>query len=166
MITYSQCSGFDLTVIYEEIKLMEQSIASLTWWTWVWVNSRSWWWTGRPGVLRFMGLQTVGHDWATELNWTEDLPRLVRNSQINSVPSYGNQCGERTRVFLSIPDKLWCFLFWDLLWNRRTLYLDIETSFPHAVGVAQVSTKVYPITWDPFLSASVYLCCRISKMPI
>ena len=40
-------------------------------WTWVWVNSRSWWWTGRPGVLQFMGLQTVGHDWATELNWTD-----------------------------------------------------------------------------------------------
>ena len=40
-------------------------------WTWVWVDSGSWWWTGRPGVLRFMGLQRVGHDWATELNWTE-----------------------------------------------------------------------------------------------
>ena len=46
-------------------------MASLTRWTWVWVNSGSWWWTGRPGVLRFMGLQRVGHDWATELNWTE-----------------------------------------------------------------------------------------------
>ena len=34
-------------------------------------NSRSWWWTVRPGVLRFMGSQRVGHDWATELNWTE-----------------------------------------------------------------------------------------------
>ena len=34
-----------------------------------WVNSGSWWWTGRPGVLRFMGSQRVGHDWATELNW-------------------------------------------------------------------------------------------------
>ena len=44
-------------------------MASLTRWTWVWVNSRSWWWTGRPGVLRFMGSQRVGHDWATELNW-------------------------------------------------------------------------------------------------
>ena len=41
--------------------------ASLTQWTWVWVNSRSWWWTGRPGVLRFMGLQRVRHNWATEL---------------------------------------------------------------------------------------------------
>ena len=44
-------------------------MASLTQWTWVWVNSGSWWWTGRPGVLRFMGLQRVRHDWATELNW-------------------------------------------------------------------------------------------------
>ena len=42
-------------------------MASLTWWTWVWVNSGSWWWTGRPGVLQFMGSQRVGHDWATEL---------------------------------------------------------------------------------------------------
>ena len=44
-------------------------MASLTRWTWVWVNSRSWWWTGRPGVLWFMGSQRVGHDWATELKW-------------------------------------------------------------------------------------------------
>ena len=44
-------------------------MASPTRWTWVWVDSGSWWWTGRPGVLRFMGLQRVGHDWATELNW-------------------------------------------------------------------------------------------------
>ena len=43
--------------------------ASPTQWTWVWVDSRSWWWTGRPGVLRFMGSQRVGHNWATELNW-------------------------------------------------------------------------------------------------
>ena len=44
-------------------------IASPTQWTWVWVNSGSWWWTGKPGVLRFMGSQRVGQDWATELNW-------------------------------------------------------------------------------------------------
>ena len=46
-------------------------MASPTWWTWVWVNSRSWWLTGRPGVLQFMESQRVGHDWATELNWTD-----------------------------------------------------------------------------------------------
>ena len=46
--------------------------ASLTRWAWVWVNSGSLWWTGRPGMLRFMGSQRVGHNWATELNWTEE----------------------------------------------------------------------------------------------
>ena len=43
--------------------------ASLTQWTRVWVDSGRWWWTGRPGVLRSVGLQRVGHDWATGLNW-------------------------------------------------------------------------------------------------
>ena len=45
-------------------------MASLTQWTWVWVNSGSWWWTGRPGVLQSLGLQRAWHDWVTELNWT------------------------------------------------------------------------------------------------
>ena len=42
-------------------------MASLTQKTWVWVDSGSWWWTGRPGVLQSMGSQKVGHDWVTEL---------------------------------------------------------------------------------------------------
>ena len=46
-------------------------MASLTRWAWVWVNSGSWWWTGRPGVLWFTESQRVRHDWANELNWTE-----------------------------------------------------------------------------------------------
>ena len=46
-------------------------MASPTQWTWVWVNSGSWWWIGRPGVLQFMGSQRAGHDWVTDLNWTE-----------------------------------------------------------------------------------------------
>ena len=44
-------------------------VASPTQWTWVWVNSRSWLWTGSPGVLQSMGLQRVRHTWAFELNW-------------------------------------------------------------------------------------------------
>ena len=49
----------------------DDSMASPTQWKWVWVNSGSWWWTGRPDVLQFMGSQRVRHDWANELNWTE-----------------------------------------------------------------------------------------------
>ena len=48
-------------------------MASPTQWMWVWINSGSWWWTGRPGMLQFMGSQRVRHDWATELNWTEEI---------------------------------------------------------------------------------------------
>ena len=44
-------------------------MASLTQWTWVWASSRSWWWTGKPGLLQSMGLQRVRHNWVTELNW-------------------------------------------------------------------------------------------------
>ena len=51
-------------------------MASPTRWAWVWVNSGSWWWTGRPGVLWFMGSQRVRCDWVTELNWTDHIFRF------------------------------------------------------------------------------------------
>ena len=66
-------------------------MASLTRWTWVSVNSGTWCWTGRPGVLRFMGLQRVGHNWATELNWN--------CNQMNSKNSLCCTSG---------PAMLWC----------------------------------------------------------
>ena len=52
-------------------------MASLTWWAWVWVSSGSWWWTGRPGMLQFMGSQRVRYDWVTELNWTNSKYNLM-----------------------------------------------------------------------------------------
>jgi len=52
-------------------------MASPTLWTWVWVSSRSWWWTGRPGVLQSMGLQRVRHDWVTELNCSSQYFQLL-----------------------------------------------------------------------------------------
>ena len=64
-------------------------MASLTRWTWAWVNSRSWWWTGRPGVLQFTGSQRVGHNWATELklNWAYMLPSYSLHSSHPLLPS-------------------------------------------------------------------------------
>ena len=61
-------------------------MASLTWWTWVWVNSGSLWWTDRPGVLRFMGSQRDRHGWATELNWAD-----WNSKEIKPVNPKGNQ---------------------------------------------------------------------------
>ena len=62
-LTFSQGEGDD--------RGWDGWMASVTRWLWVWVNSGSWWWTGRPGMLQFMGSRRVRHDWVTELNWTE-----------------------------------------------------------------------------------------------
>ena len=56
-------------------------MASLTQWTWVWVNSGSWWWTGRSGLLHSVGSQRVGHECGTELNGTELKPRQCVKKQ-------------------------------------------------------------------------------------
>ena len=50
---------------------MKWWMASPTRWTWVWASSGSWWRTGKPGMLQSMGSQRLGHNWVTELNWTE-----------------------------------------------------------------------------------------------
>ena len=66
-----------------------------TQWAWVWVNSGSWWWTGRPGVLWFMGFQRVRHDWATELNWTE----------LNNNPIF--KTAKETQMYRTVFWTLW-----------------------------------------------------------
>ena len=84
-------------------------MASLTRWTRVWTSSGSWWWTGKPGVLQSMGPQRVGHNWVTELNWTE----------LNCGCSWSMGRG-------TFPDQGWnpCLLHWQtysLYWAiRRT----------------------------------------------
>ena len=52
-------------------------MAPPTQWTWVWIDPRSWWWTGRPDMLQSMGSQRVGHDWETELNWMFQRPKVT-----------------------------------------------------------------------------------------
>ena len=57
-------------------------MASPTRWTWVWITSRSWWWTGRSGVLASMGSQRVWHDWVTGLNWSKLIHKnLIREEK-------------------------------------------------------------------------------------
>ena len=73
-------------------------MASLTQWTWVWVNSGSWWGTGRPGVLQSMKLQRVGHDWATELNLSFI---MSKNKSKNYIPP--------SRKFYWVTNVEWWF---------------------------------------------------------
>ena len=58
---------------WQRMRWLDGIIDSMDMSLWVWVNSGSWWWTGRPGMLWFTGSQRVGHEWATELNWTDAL---------------------------------------------------------------------------------------------
>ena len=95
-------------------------MASPTWWTWVWVNSRSWWWTGRPDVLQSMGLQRVGHDWVT------DLKQLLKFKVLasNRVPLtffytvYRNLYEDLAMPWaddVNIKDFKYLFMFWSKL---------------------------------------------------
>ena len=109
-------------------------MASLTRWTWVWVHSGSWWWIGRPGVLWFMGSQRVGHDWATELNWTEDIliqikclkqcwhllktrppkkinPPLQQNPQNPKNPDSWSRFYVCSCTYIQLQQIFWCIYF-------------------------------------------------------
>ena len=92
-------------------------MASLTQWTWVWVNSRSWWWTGRPGVLQSMGSQRVVHYSMTELNWTELslYIHLLTNMWIES-------SSLQTLYSMLFPDLDKTFIFTPVLFQENTIF--------------------------------------------
>ena len=92
-------------------------MVSLTQWTWVWVNSRSWCWTGRPGVWQSMGSQRVRHDWVTELNWTEpDYLSLLLNcnaGDLGLIPWLGGSLEKEMATHSNI-------LAWRIPWSEET----------------------------------------------
>ena len=94
---------------------------SLTWWTWIWINFGSWWWTGRPGVLQSMGLQRVGHNWATELKW--------RRAALNSV-KYKENRGPLKNLKEnenSLEYKIW---------KHHLMHQSIDRQNPHSSDLA------------------------------
>ena len=69
----------------------------MTWWPWFWVNSGSWWWIGKPGMLQSRGSQRVRHDWAIELNWTEiDIIILISKKVLFKIGIKGDKLFEIT----------------------------------------------------------------------
>ena len=102
-------------------------MASLTRWTWVWVNSGRWWWTGRPGVLWLMGSQTVGHDWATELNWTEEeLKSLLIRVKEESERTGLKLNIQETKIKASSPITSWQNRWWESGSSGRFYVLGLQ----------------------------------------
>ena len=123
-------------------------MASLTRWTWVWVNSGSWWWTGRPGMLRFMGLQRVGHDWETDLNWTElniffkidQYYKIVANSTLKTM-TY-------KKMKLVFSKALISFLPWFYVMSPSSWTPSLPPSFPlQSFSLSQSTDCGFPVSY-------------------
>ena len=91
-------------------------------WTWVWVKARSWWWTGRPGVPQSMGLQRVGHDWVTELNWASSPLLTIITGSVWCVSFYLTCSFILDYLFFIFHTSqiIWYFFFF-LSWSRVDL---------------------------------------------
>ena len=119
------------------------------WWTWVWVDSGSWWWTGRPGVLRFMGSQRVRHDWTTELNWTliiTALKVLFINSTIWS--SWASIDCFYSWPWVTFFSSFTCLVIWISSWTLWIIYL----------GESWISLSSYFIWYFTWLNLNSKLC--------
>ena len=86
-------------------------MASPTQRAWIWVDSGSWWWTGRSGALQFMGSERIGHNWATEMNWTEliksPLPSQVDTVIVSRLPLTFDNEPECCLGIPPLPDSPW-----------------------------------------------------------
>ena len=107
-------------------------MASSTRWTWVWVNSEVWWWTGKPGVLRCMGSQRVGHNWVTELNFDLTIPVLWKFTlkigfqnmkiHVNKFINCSNICNDKILKTIWCPNQgYWLSKLW---WNGKFYSLE------------------------------------------
>ena len=107
-------------------------MALLTQWTWVWVNSRSQWWTGRPGLLQSMGSQRVGHNWATELNWAQTLTSSLLNhwnNFKNGLLSARMSLSKSLSGFGTLLQMALCFPAFYVFFKMFKLFWCLETSF-------------------------------------
>ena len=129
-------------------------MASLTQWTWVSVNFRSWWWTGRHGVLRFMGSQRVRHDWVTDLIWSLIFLKRSLVFPILLCSSISLHWSLR-KAFLSLLAILWNSAF---KWVYLAFFPLLFTSLFSQLFVRPLQTTIFAVLhlfswgWSCFLS--------------
>ena len=126
-------------------------MAPLTWWTWIWANFGSWWWTGKPAMLQSMGSQRVGQDWVTELNWTECSIWVRKALSVDESIRWKCSWGifgwwachhQNSMINLSIikvgqPDVV-CFLLW---YNMKHSALPLKDTFTKKIKQASIKTS-------------------------
>jgi len=144
----------------------------MTGWTWVSVNSGSWWWTGRPGMLRFIGSQTVGHDWVTELIWS-DLNTLSDIYQACHKISILGQCTKCSKYIIPkiykfpvmifsvfykmMSSQISCYTFYPMLfsflyWMRETgLITSQDLLGCLGLEICIIKSKWYLLDQQPYL---------------
>ena len=155
---------------------MDGWMASPTQWSWVWVDSGTWWWTGKPGVLQSMGSKRVRHNWVTELNWTNSLLSWWFSCSVVSNSCYPKDCstpGSSVHGIFQAGILEWAISFsressWSRNWTSvsciagRLLHLEVDflltelwgnyycnTLFPirsHSEGL-EVGTSAYEGGW-------------------
>ena len=120
---------------------------------WVWVNSGSWWWIGRPGVLRFMGSHRVGQDWATEMNWTELRIWDLSSALMSSENSY-HWFLSRVKIHRLELSVLWPYLEFYPLWKYSLR--DILPHIRASCGSSQFVTFHLKMHTFPFWASVLY----------
>ena len=118
-------------------------MASLTWWLWVWASSRSW--TGKPGVLQCMGLQRVGHDIATELNWRWNSSCMTAQSQ---------DTGSLLHLELNWNISFWVSVLQHSDWTTSSTLLSNGTSWDLSASITTWSNSFFVINLSIFFSFS------------
>ena len=132
-------------------------MASPTQWMWVWVNSGSWWWTGRPGVLWFMGLQRVGHDWATELNWNKFCPWIQQDAHRKQLIFFHSSTFKQALINFLFLGDLWLF--------QSSEVLLIKVLFFNIGNLVQFNVKVSdPQPVQSFSSHQLQACFKVGSL--
>ena len=119
-----------------------------------WVNSGSWWWTGRPGVLQSMGLQRVGHNWATGLNWLKSAERSLAQGVWKARPRPG------------CPMTLLCDLGQTLFSGLSLGFVQDRLNIPRLkISTLCNKPRNHPNFIFPFfyITPLIYICCRIVR---
>ena len=126
-------------------------MVSLTRWTWIWVSYRSWWWTGKPGVLQSMGWQRVRHYWVTELNWVINIFSYL----LTNLNTYSYIFMSHFHIY--IPMHILRKQYFELMGIYSfSNYFPISVQFSHSVWVQSLShVWLFATPWTAACQASL-----------